>query len=440
MPNFLLSTKLFIPMPRINQVPRERLILRLNDGVRRGCGLILVSASAGFGKTSLISAWLRQMEPDWSIAWVSLDEGDNDPALFVRYLSAGMQKADSELGERLLPVLSAAQAPGQHLPMAELAALLINEVSQSGKKLLLVLDDYHLIHSSELHAFIQVLVEHQPKGMHMVLITREDPPLPLPRLRARGQVTEIRERDLRFTQSEAQVFFDQSMGLELLPKWVAVLEAHTEGWVAGLQLAALAIQESPDPDSIEQFLQTFTGSDRYVIDYLLDEVYNRQPANIQDFLLRSSILERMCAPLCDQLLAVESDQMLIGASSALLQRLERGNLFLIPLDNQRTWFRYHQLFAELLRHRLLQEKRADLISALHRAASIWFEAQGDILDAVRHAFQTGDWDFSVSLVERHAMSIVSRSQVSTFLEWYRQIPEQVLLERPLACLYIAWAL
>lgn len=454
MPNSLLSTKLFIPPPRLNQVARERLILRLNDGVRDFRPLILVSAQAGFGKTTLVSAWLHQVETGWSTAWVSLDEGDNDPVLFVRYLAAGLQKAAPQLGEVLQPVFSSLQLP----PLPELCALLINAVSQGGQKLLLVLDDYHVITSPEIHAFMQMLVEHMPEPMRLVLVTREDPPFPLPRLRARGQVAEIRERDLRFTQPEAERFFDDAMGLDLLPQWVEVLADHTEGWVAGLQLAALAILENPDRESIEGFLRTFTGSDRYVVDYLLDEVYNRQPPEVQSFFLASCILERMCAPLCDALLACcnpaggedTSSSAPSPASSAasrsvhrsadLLQRLERGNLFLVPLDGQRTWYRYHHLFAELLRHRLQLERSPAHIAELHRTASRWLEQQGDLTDAIRHAFQTGDWDFTISLIERCAMNFVSRSQINTLLDWYRRIPEAVLRERPLACVYIAWAL
>ena len=438
MPNSLLSTKLFIPPPRLNQVARERLILRLNDGVRDFRPLILVSAQAGFGKTTLVSAWLSQMDSGWSTAWVSLDEGDNDPVLFVRYLAAGLQKAAPQLGEVLQPVFSSLQLP----PLPELCALLINAVSQGGQSLLLVLDDYHVITAPEIHAFMQMLVEHMPAPMRLVLVSREDPPFPLPRLRARGQVTEIRERDLRFTQPEAERFFGDAMGLRLLPQWVEVLADHTEGWVAGLQLAALAILENPDRESIERFLQTFTGSDRYVVDYLLDEVYNRQPPEVQAFFLASCILERMCAPLCDALLACcdpESGET-PPRSTVLLQRLERGNLFLVPLDGQRTWYRYHHLFAELLRHRLQLERSPAYVNELHRTASRWLEQQGDFSSAIRHALQTGDWDFTVSLLERCALSIVSRSQVTTMLEWYRRIPDEILRERPLACIYLAWAL
>lgn len=436
MSDFLLSTKLFTPAPRPNRVDRERLIRRLDDGLKNGRALILVSAPAGFGKTTLVSDWLHQLEPTWPVAWVSLDEGDNDPVLFLRYLIAGLQKVDVTLGETLLPRLAAAQLP----PLTELGALLINELAQAGVKPLLVLDDYHRITSADIHTLVQLLVEHQPGGLHTLLLTREDPPFPLPRLRARGQMTEIRERDLRFSLVEAEIFFSQTMGLDLPEEWVSVLETHIEGWAAGLQLAALAVQESPDEASIQQFLQVFTGSGRYVGDYLLDEVYTRLPAEIQEFLLRSAIVERLSAPLCDQLLDVEPRQEQQGRSSALLQQAERANLFLNPLDNERTWYRYHHLFAELLQHRLQQEKSADFLRALHRAASGWYEGQGYLLEAARHAFQTHDWDFAAGLVERSAMTLLSRSQMSTVLDWYSRLPEKVLKERPLACIYMAWTL
>ena len=433
----ILATKLFIPAVRPNLIERSRLIGRLNNGVRQGCPLTLVSAPAGFGKTTLVSDWINKDFEPGSTAWISLDETDNDLTRFMLYLITALQQIDPKIGLTTQPALLAAQLP----PAEELVAQLINDLATTGKRLALILDDYHRITLPKVHQVVHLLVERQPASMHTVIITREDPPFPLPRMRVRGQIAEIRERDLRFTQIEAEDFLANSMGLDLDPETIAILDARTEGWIAGLQLAALAIQEFPDERSVQNFLNTFTGTDRHIVDYLVDEVYTRQPAEIREFLLRTSILERFCAPLCDVMLAngeplaKTSDHL--SPSVALLNQIERANLFLIPLDNQRSWYRYHHLFGELLQH-LLFEHQGSQIPELHRRASQWFETHNLLQEAVNHAIKTKDWAFAGELVERHAMDLIVLSQINTLCRWCTAFPEQVIRSRPGLCIFLAW--
>ena len=354
MSHSILSTKLFMPAIRRNLIERSRLISRLENGVRQGCPLTLVSAPAGFGKTTLVSEWINRSPDHLPVAWISLDETDNDLPRFLLYLITALQQIDAVFGLTIQPAISSTPLP----PVDELVALLINDLATKEKRCVLVLDDYHRITSPEVHQALQLFVERQPDTIHTVIITREDPPFPLPRMRVRGQVSEIRERDLRFSLLEAEAFFAQSMGLDLARETMTFLETRTEGWIAGLQLAALAIQEFPDNQSMQDFLKTFAGTDRHIVDYLVDEVYTRQPAEVQDFLLRTSILERFCAPLCDVLLeegaAGGEFNYRHSPSVSFLHLLERANLFLIPLDNQRNWYRFHHLFADLLQHLLIE--------------------------------------------------------------------------------------
>jgi class 3 adenylate cyclase len=395
----LVPTKLYTPPPQPNLVVRARLIQRLDSGLRQERPLTLICAPAGFGKTTLASDWISRMHPTRSTAWISLDERDNDPAQFLRYLIAALQQVEPTIGQALEATLQSSQLP----PLAELVTLLIRDIAAAEKPLLLVLDDCHLIRSEAVHRIMQLLLERQPHLMQTIILTREDPPLPLPRLRVRGQLTELRERDLRFTPDEAAAFLTHSMELDLTSEAVATLAARTEGWIAGLQLAALALQECADAQSIQLFIDSFAGTDRYILDYLVSEVLERQPAHVKRFLLQTAILERMCGPLCDAVLGVTSghrppttdhmtdgESFVVGRSSfvdsysrLILEELERSNLFLITLDNHRCWYRYHHLFADLLRNRLALETDDCDISRLHRSASRWYETNGFIRDAVQ---------------------------------------------------------
>ncbi|MFL7791027.1 MAG: LuxR family transcriptional regulator, partial [Anaerolineae bacterium] len=340
----LLAAKLYIPPVRPDLVPRARLIERLDEGLRLGRKLTLVSAPAGFGKTTLVSAWVRAVrEPPLRVAWLSLDEGDNDPARFLAYLAAALQTVGVQVDEDIAATESFLTA-------------LVNQAN-GVSPFLLVLDDYHFITAQPVHDALTFFLDHLPGAMHLVIATRADPPLPVARLRGRGQLTELRLADLRFTPDEASLFLGQAMGLSLTAEDVAALATRTEGWIAGLQMAALSLQGK---DDVSRFVAAFTGSNRYILDYLLEEVLRREPEQVQDFLLQTSILDRLCAPLCDAVLeGGESASQRSDASSARsftgsqsnLQHLERANLFIVSLDDRREWYRYHRLFADLLRQR-----------------------------------------------------------------------------------------
>jgi len=351
----ILSTKLYIPPPRDNAVFRPQLIEQLEKGLGRK--LILVSAPAGFGKTTLVSKWIAGCQQP--VAWLSLDEGDNDPARFWSHLIVALQMIAENVGAAVLGILQSSQPPS----IEAILTSLINEITLILDDLILVMDDYHLLDTKQNDDGLTFLIERLPPQMHLVIVTREDPDLPLARLRARDELVELRVKDLRFTESEAAEFLNQTMGLRLSAEYIAALEARTEGWIAGLQLAALSMQGLEDTAG---FIQSFTGSHHFVLDYLIEEVLHKQPEHIQTFLLQTSILERMCSPLCDAVLPSSS-----VAGQETLEYLERANLFIIPLDNERHWYRYHHLFAELLRNRLARAY-SDQIAGLHRRASDWY--------------------------------------------------------------------
>jgi LuxR family maltose regulon positive regulatory protein len=417
----LLATKLYAPAPRANLVPRPRLTDRLNAGLHYRA--TLVSAQAGFGKTTLLSEWIPQSERP--VCWVSLDVGDNDPTRFWRYLIAALQVLQSQLAENALSLLQLPQQP----PMDFFLNTLLNEIADIPERFALVLDDYHVLENLALHDAIAYLVDHAPPQMHLILATRTDPPLPLAQWRARGQATELRESDLRFTRGEATLFLRQAMGLLLTEEQVNALEMRTEGWIAGLQLAALSMQERED---ISEFVAAFTGSHRFVLDYLTEQVLQRQIENDQAFLLHSSILDRMNAELCDAILGRRDSQ-------ALLEHLERQNLFLVPLDDDRCWYRYHHLFADVLRNRLrLQEP--DRVADLHRRASEWYERHGLVAEAVEHALAAGDIQAGARLVEQAAQAMVMRGEIATLERWVAALPEAVVRARPGLSLAHAWAL
>jgi LuxR family maltose regulon positive regulatory protein len=339
----ILATKLYRPLPQPKAVLRPNLIERLNEGLRQNQGfgrkLTLISAPAGFGKTTLVSQWLVGCKQP--VAWLSLDEGDNDPAWFLTYLVAALQTVAPKIGEGILGILHATQ----NQPAVELLlTTLLNEFTTISEDFILVLDDYHVIETQSLNQAVTFLVEHLPPQLHLVIATREDPPFPLARWRVRGQMTELRAADLRFTPAEAVEFLNRVMGLNLSAEDIASLENRTEGWIAGLQLAVLSMQGHQDTAN---FIKSFTGSHHFVLDYLLEEVLQKQSESVQTFLLRTSILDRLCGPLCDAVLSNPST-----SGQETLEYLERTNLFIVPLDSERRWYRYHHLFGDLLRQRL----------------------------------------------------------------------------------------
>jgi LuxR family maltose regulon positive regulatory protein len=420
MPTPILATKLYIPRPRPNVVSRPRLLERLNEGVYGK--LTLISAPAGFGKTTLVSEWVGGSEQP--TAWLSLDEGENDPARFLTYLVAALQTLAPGIGEGVLSALRSPQPP----PLEALLVALLNDLSSIQDPFVLVLDDYHLLDSQPVDQALAYLVEHLSPHMHLVIVTREDPRLPLARLRARGYLTEVRAADLRFTPYEAGAFLNQVMGLSLSGEDIAALETRTEGWIAGLQLAALSMQGQEDTAG---FIRSFTGSHHFVLDYLLEEVLGQQSERVQAFLLRTSILDRFCAPLCD---AVVRDPAASGRET--LDYLERANLFLVQLDNERRWYRYHHLFAELLRQRLKQSTvsstgdEKSVIAELHRRASQWYEDNGLEIEAFQHAVSANDVERAVRLVEGKGMPLQFRGAVAPVLHWLESLPEAVLDARP----------
>src|SRR6266704_1080349 len=334
----ILATKLYIPRLRPNVVSRPRLIERLNEGLHRK--LTLIAAPAGFGKTTLISAWVAGC--DRQVAWLSLDKGESDPTLFLTYLVAALRTIAPDIGVGVLGALQSPQPP----PTESILTALLNEITAIPDNFVLVLDDYHVIEAKPVDQALTYLVEHQPPQMHLVIATREDPQLPLARLRAQSQLTELRAADLRFTPSEAAEFLNRGMDLNLSAEDIAALEERTEGWIAGLQLAAISMQGHQDATG---FIKSFTGNHHFVLDYLVEEVLGQQSESVQTFLLRTSILDRMTGSLCDAVLLTPS-----GSEQATLEYLEHANLFLVPLDNERRWYRYHHLFADLLRQRLQQ--------------------------------------------------------------------------------------
>ena len=416
----ILATKLYIPPPRPKVVLRPRLIERLNEGLHRK--LTLISAPAGFGKTTLVSEWVAGCERP--VAWLSLDEGDNDPTRFLTYLVAALQTIAANIGAGVLGVLQSPQPP----PTESILTALLNEITTIPDNFVLVLDDYHVIDAKPVDHALTFLLEHLPPQMHLVIATREDPHLPLARLRARGQLTELRAADLRFTPAEAAEFLNQVMGLNLSAEDIAALETRTEGWIAGLQLAALSMQGHQDATS---FIKSFTGSHHFVLDYLVEEVLQQQPESVQTFLLRTSILDRLCGPLCDAVLLDPS-----ASGQETLEYLEHANLFIVPLDNERRWYRYHHLFADLLRQRLHQSTASSTgdegsgVAELHIRASQWYEDNGLELEAFHHAAAANDVERAERLIEGKGMPLHFRGAVTPVLDWLESLPTTVLDARP----------
>jgi len=414
----LLLTKLYIPQPHQKIVLRPRLIERLKEGMQ--CKLTLVSAPAGFGKTTLVSNWIAGC--DRPVAWLALDERDKDPARFLTYLVAALQNVKPGIGRNLQAIL---QSP-QPLQIEYILTLLINEISIIEENFLVILDDYHSIDSPQVDRSLDFLIEHQPIRMHLVITTREDPDLHLARLRGRGQCIELRAADLRFTNSETTKFFNRIMRLNLSEQDIDALETRTEGWIAGLQMAAISMQDLQDTES---FIQSFSGSHRYVMDYLLEEVFHRQPENIQTFLQKTSILDRMCGTLCDAIL-----QDPPGSGQSILEYLERVNLFIIPQDNERHWYRYHHLFAELLRQRLQQSVTSGNeqggVAELHIRASQWYEDHALDVEAFHYAAAANDIERAERIIEGKSIPLHFRGAVTTILDWLTSLPKTVLDARP----------
>jgi LuxR family maltose regulon positive regulatory protein len=474
----LLTTKLHIPRPRSHLISRPRLTTRLDEGLRDGTRLTLISAPPGFGKTTLLSEWIYQYQNGQpqdekkkthpssftpalategsagasiphpsNVAWVSLDEYDNDPVRFWSYVITGMDNIQAGLGQDSMAMLQSPQAP----PIETTLTHLLNAVAAVPQNCVLILDDYHLIKLEVIHQALSFLLDHLPPHMHLIMTSRIDPPLPLTRLRVRGQLTELREAELRFTLPEALAFFNQMMGLNLSPADVIALEERTEGWIAGLQLAALSMQGLTDASD---FVRAFTGSHRYVIDYLAEEVLARQPAHIQQFLLQTSILDRFHGKLCDAVLDIGNNKQppakeLIStalapdstaSSQKILEYLEQANLFLIPLDGERRWYRYHHLFADFLQVHLQQKVIQPELAALHRRASDWYAANGFLAEAIGHALSAGDPELAAELIEQVIINMLIDGEVITVIDWLAALPESMIRSRPRLSLGQAWAM
>jgi LuxR family transcriptional regulator, maltose regulon positive regulatory protein len=427
----LLAGKVRVPEIRSDAVPRSRLLERLCEGLYRDGSftrrLSLISAPAGFGKTTLAGMWVRrclQTEPRLRVAWLSLDEGDGAPAAFMSHLRAALGVVAPSVG-------AASNAATDSRPPssgeASMTALL-NELADVEESILLVLDDYHLAAGEAVDPLAVLLSEHLPPRMHLAVVTRVEPLLSLPRLRARGQLAELRAEDLRFDAAEAADFLRRSMKLRLTEEELAALELRTEGWIAGLQLAALSLRGRSDTAA---FITSFAGSHRFVLDYLVEEVLAREPEDIRDFLLRTSILDTFCAPLCDAVAG--------GSAAVMLDALARANLFLVPLDDWREWYRYHRLFSDALRSRLGTERPAEA-AALHARASAWYAQQGFPEEAIRHALAAGDHESAGRLIELRWSVMDGEYRSATWLGWARQLPEAVIAARPVLSAGYGWAL
>jgi len=413
----ILATKLYIPPSRRSVVLRPRLVARLDEGLAAGHRLTLVSAPAGFGKTTLVGEWVAGCGRP--AAWLSLDEGDSDPSRFLTYLIAALQTVAPGIGEGVLTVLQSPQPP----PLEATLTALLNDVTTIPNPVVLILDDYHVLDAKPVGDAMAFLVEHLPPQVHLVIATREDPALALARLRARGQLTELRGADLRFTPSEAAGFLNQVMGLNLAADDIAALENRTEGWIAGLQLAALSLRGRAD---VAGFIASFAGSHHFVLDYLLEEVLQRQPDHVQSFLLRTSILDRLCGSLCDAVLLDAS-----ASGQETLEYLDRANLFTLPLDTERRWYRYHHLFGDLLRQRRRQSAvSSGGVDEDHLHASEWYEANGLEVEAFQHAAAGHDVERAERLIEGGGMPLHFRGALVPILHWLGSLPTPVLDARP----------
>jgi len=428
MPAPILVTKLYPPPLKADLVKRQNLIERLSGGLNKKAALI--SAPAGFGKSTLVSDWLDQLcqLPSCGVAWLSLEQDDNDPTQFLTYLIAALARTPllgDEFGKESRNLLESPQT----VPVENVLIPLLNEITAASGKIVLVLDDFHLVDSQEVLDTLTYTLEHLPPQLHLVFSTRQDPQLPLGRLRAQGQLTELRAADLRFSKEEAAEFLNRLMGLDLKPEQIAELETRTEGWIAGLQLAAISMRGSED---VQGFIHSFRGSNRLVLDFLIEEVLTRQEEGVQDFLLRTSILDRLTGPLCDALTGREDGR-------ETLEGLYRGNLFIVPLDAERRWYRYHHLFAELLQGQLTAA-HSNLIEELHQKAARWFQENDHLLEAVHHALAGNDIPTAVQLIEKGADIAIEKSNFRFILDSVDLLPEGALEKSPWLFIYHTWAL
>jgi LuxR family maltose regulon positive regulatory protein len=444
----LVLTKLRVPAVRHRDISRSHLLERLTSDP--GADLILVCTPAGYGKTTLLIEWAHSlMKNGVAVAWYALDSSDNDHIPFSAYLLASITQA---LGATpALAQLAQLLRASPEIDLHRILPSLINAIVSSHRVCVLVLDDYHLITSPAIHSALAYLLEHLPENLRIAIGSRSDPPLPLARLRARGQLLEIRTADLRFSSDETAQFLNEVMQLELSPEMIDLLAARTEGWIAGLQLASLALSGRSDK---ENFIASFTGSHRYLVEYLMEEVLGRQPEQVRSFLLATSIIERMCAPLCDEVVGMfegwnvgtfpprdredpshSSDQR----SNEILEYLEKSNLFLVPLDDERIWYRFHHLFRDFLQARLLKTY-PDRAPSLHRAACEWLKAHAFLREAAGHAFKTQDWEYAATFVEQHSFTLIVHSDISTIYEWCSVFPEEVMQKHPMLCILQGLAL
>jgi LuxR family maltose regulon positive regulatory protein len=393
----------------------------LNEGLRRK--LTLISAPAGYGKSTLVSEWIRHVK--LAAGWLSLDQEDNDPTRFWTYLLAALRNSHAGLGEATLRLLQAPQPP----PILTILTSLLNEIAALDEEIVLVLDDYHLISTPAIHEGLAFILEHQPPGLHLVLLTRADPPLPISQLRARSQLVELRQADLRFTPEETARFLNKFLELDLSDEDLSALDSRTEGWAVGLQLAGLSLQGRAD---VHQFIRSFTGSHHYVVEYLTEEILRRQTERIQHFLVKTSILDRLCAPLCNAVTGEEN-----GAE--LLQQLQKNNLFLISLDEEQYWYRYHHLFADVLNGILKKDFPQEDILALHRRASRWHEQNGTLDETIKHTIEGQDEARAADLIDGYIQTRTTSEELSTLLTWIDVLPPELIQVRPRLCLIKAWA-
>jgi LuxR family maltose regulon positive regulatory protein len=421
MKNAIIATKLFIPPLRSGLVSRQRLIERLNAGME--CKLTLISAPAGFGKTTLLSEWVAQIR--CPVAWVSLDNGDNNLSYFLTHLLTALQRINVCVSKSVHSILQFTEIPH----FGTLSTWLINEIAETPETFTLVLDDYHEIIDRQIHELISLILDGQPLQMHIIISSRADPPWSLAQLRGRREVSEIRADDLRFTIEETATLLSNIMGFHLAPEDIATLERRTEGWITGLQMAALSMRGRED---VSSFIKTFSGTHRFILDYLVDEVIDQQHSDVQEFLLRTSILERMSAPLCNAVTGNDNSQ-------TTLTQLEQNNLFLIPLDDERRWFRYHHLFTDLLRVRLGQTQ-SEQISILHRRASEWYERNELIAEAVSHAWEANEFERVVNLLAGNALAMIYQGELRTLIPWLEALSHKALCSQPWLNIARAWTL
>ncbi len=445
----VLATKLHIPRPHPNGVPRFHLINKLEEELWQTKGvdfmrrLTLVAAPAGYGKTTLLCEWISHLAIP--VAWITFDEADNDPGRFLQYLMVALHSTNPGIGETIQAIVLSPQFTITQPSISNVMTTLVNDIAEVSQPFVLVFDDYHTLEDPVIHQAVMFLLDHMPEKLSLVIATRADPPLSLSRVRARRQLVEVRSDDLRFSEREADTFLRQVMHLGLKDTEIATLVEYTEGWIAGLQMAALALQEHTDTTG---FIQDFSGRERFVIDYLFEEVLTRQPEYIQAFLIQTSILERMTGPLCDAVLGKQEEWAAsLPASPAsspesgqkILEYLDRANLFLVPLDDERCYYRYHHLFSDLLRHRL-HRSFSDHIPYLHSRAAEWFEMQGNASDAIDHWIAAKNYQKAANLIAQNGYKLIEQGNFHQLLTWLQQIPKDLIYSQPWLCIFYSWGL